>query len=78
MCQIVDLNHSEKGFQGFISHIGDDKALQKKLMSLGLRRGQPISVLHKRRDGVVVLSQGNRVALGSRIAAQVFLKPVTA
>ncbi len=78
MIQTVDLNHPEAGFHGLISHIGGDKALQKKLMSLGLRKGQEVSVLYQRHNGVVVLSNGSRVALGSNIAAQIFLKPAHA
>jgi Fe2+ transport system protein FeoA len=76
MDQTINLNHPETGFHGLISHIGGDKALKKKLMSLGLRRGQEISVLHQRHNGVVVLSNGSRVALGSKIAAQIFISPI--
>ena len=76
MDQPTNLNHPETGFHGLISHIGGNKALRKKLMSLGLRRGQEISVLHQRLNGIVVLSNGSRVALGSNIAAQVFVSPI--
>lgn len=78
MNQAINLNHPEAGFHGLISRISGDKALQKKLMSMGLRKGQEISVLHQRHNGVVVLSQGSRVALGSDIAAKIFLKPMPA
>ena len=78
MNQAIDLNHPEAGFHGLISHISGDKTLQKKLMSMGLRKGQEISVLHQRHNGVVVLSHGSRVALGSSIAAKIFLKPMPA
>ncbi len=74
MLQDINLNQPEKGFQGFISRIDGDKVLKKKLMSLGLRKGQQISILHQRHNGVVVLSNGSRVALGSNIAAKVFLQ----
>ena len=78
MDQALDLNHSAAGFHGLISHISGDKALQKKLMSLGLRKGQEISVLHQRHHGVVVSSNGSRVALGSSVAAKIFLQPTHA
>lgn len=45
-------------------------------MSLGLRKGQRISVLHQRKNGVVVMSNGSRVALGAKIAAQIQLQAV--
>ncbi len=72
------LNQSDAGFRGRVTRIDGDQALKRKLMSLGIRRGQEISVLHKRRNGVVVLSNGSRVAIGAGIAAQVRLEPVAA
>jgi Fe2+ transport system protein FeoA len=76
MNQPFDLNQSATGFHGLIARIGGDKSLKRKLMSLGIRQGQEISVLHQRKNGVVVLSNGSRVALGSGIAANVFLEPL--
>ena len=76
MSQTVDLNQSATGFQGVIARVGGDKAMKRKLMSLGIRQGQPISVLHQRKSGVVVMSNGSRVALGSGIAANIFLDPM--
>ena len=78
MLQDMNLNQPETGFQGFISRIDGDKTLKKKLMSLGLRKGQEISVLHQRHNGVVVLSNGSRVALGANIADKVFLQALDA
>ncbi len=74
MGQAVTLDQSDQGMQGVISYIDGDQSLQKKLMSLGLRKGQQFSVLHQRSNGVVILSNGNRVAVGSSIAAHVFVK----
>ncbi len=76
MSQTVDLNQSATGFQGIIARVGGDKAMKRKLMSLGIRQGQHISVLHQRESGVVVMSNGSRVALGSGIAANIFLDPM--
>lgn len=70
----MNLNQPDAGFEGEICRIDGDKALKKKLMSLGLRIGQPLSILHQRHKGVVVLSNGSRVALGADIAARVYLQ----
>ena len=74
MSQQFTLNQADKGFQGLITRIDGDKAMKRKLMSLGLRKGQEVSILHQRHSGVVVLSNGSRIALGAKIAAQVFLQ----
>ena len=74
MSQPVNLNQPESGFHGFITHIEGDKDLKKKLMSLGIRKGQEVEILHQRHNGVVVLSNGSRVALGANIASQIFLQ----
>ena len=74
MLQSINLNQPEDGFQGLITHIDGDKNLKKKLMSLGIRKGQQISILHQRHNGVVILSNGSRVALGASIAEKVFLQ----
>lgn len=70
----LNLNQPEDGFQGLVTFIDGDEKLKKKLMSLGVRKGQQISVLHQRHNGVVILSNGSRVALGASIAAKVFLQ----
>jgi len=69
-----NLNHPDEGFHGLITHIDGDMALKRKLMSLGLRKGQTLSILHQRHNGVVVSSNGNRIALGEKIASQIFLQ----
>lgn len=76
MSEPYNLNQPTTGFQGLITAINGDKNLKRKLMSLGLRKGQKISVLHQRQNGVVVLSNGSRVALGANIAALILLQPV--
>jgi len=74
MTQAVPLNLPAKGLQGIISRIDGDDDLKRKLMSLGLRKGQLVSILQQRSNGVVVMSNGSRVALGGSIARHVFLK----
>jgi len=75
MTPTVNLNQPASGYQGVIAHVGGDKALKRKLISLGIRQGQKISILHQRKNGVVVMSNGSRVALGAGIAANIFLQP---
>ncbi len=76
MTQTVRLNQSASGYEGLIARIGCDKVLKRKLMNLGIRQGQQISVLHQRKNGVVVMSNGSRIALGSGIAVNIFLEPM--
>ncbi len=70
------LNQPANGFHGLITCIDGDMATRRKLMSLGLRQGQKVNVLHQRRNGVVVMSNGNRIALGARIARQIQLRAI--
>jgi ferrous iron transport protein A len=74
MTQAIPLNQSAQGLQGTISHIDGDHDLKRKLMSLGLRKGQLVSILQQRNNGVVVMSNGSRVALGASIAQHIFLQ----
>ncbi len=76
MPQTIPLNDSPNGFIGLIAHIEGDVAFKKKLMSLGIRKDQQITVLHQRQGGVVVLSKGSRVALDANIAAKILLLPL--
>lgn len=78
MTQSVPLNQPAKGLQGTISRIDGDDELKRKLMSLGLRKGQLVSILQQRSNGVVVMSNGSRVALGASIAQNVFLQMLPA
>jgi len=71
--QSVDLNHSPQGFEGIIQRIEGGALLQRKLMSLGLRKGQSLRVLQRRNKGLVVASQGSRIALGPDVAAHIFV-----
>lgn len=74
MNSTVPLNKSAQGNQGTISHIDGGQDLIRKLMSLGLRKGQVISILQQRSNGVVVMSNGNRVAIGESVARHVFIQ----
>ncbi len=76
MSSNINLKLTPAGFEGLITHIESNPAFRKKLMSLGLRKGQQISVLHQRQGGVVVMCNGSRVALDANIAAKIQLKPL--
>ena len=52
------------------------RLLHRRLMSLGLRVGAEVSVLHHRGRGVVVLSAGNRIALGGGVAEKLVIEPL--
>jgi len=76
MLKALTLNQPAAGFRGLVTAIDGDQALKRKLMSLGIRLGQEISVLHQRKNGVVVMSNGSRVAIGVGIAARISLEPL--
>ncbi len=59
-----------------ITDILGGRILHRRLLSLGLRIGSEIEVLHHRGRGVVVATQGNRVALGSGIAEKLLTDPL--
>lgn len=75
MHQHQDLIHSPQGFSGVITAIDGNASLRRRLMSLGLRKGQSVQVLQQRNTGVVVSSRGNRIALGADIAAAIQVSP---
>jgi Fe2+ transport system protein FeoA len=70
----LNLSQPASGYQGVIARVGGDKVLKRKLMSPGIRQWQPISVLHQRKNGVIVMSNGSLVALGSGIVEIIFLE----
>ncbi len=72
----MNLTQPEVGYRGEISRIDGGAELKKKLMSLGIRKGQPVQVLHQRHKGVVVMSNGSRVALGADVASRIHIQPV--
>ena len=63
------------GAKATITDIQGGRILHRRLLSLGLRIGSEIEVLHHRGRGVVVITQGNRVALGGGIAEKLLTRP---
>lgn len=70
------LNHMQIGSRGTIRNITGGKAMLRKLMSLGIKAGSEIEVLHHRGKGVVVRSNGTRIAVGESIAQHVEVLPL--
>ncbi len=55
-----------------------DRKTSRRLLSLGLRVGSELEILHHRGHGVVVASSGNRVALGADIANKLLISSLDA
>ena len=69
------LNQMQIGSRGTIQNITGGKEMLRKLMSLGIKTGSEIEILHHRGKGVVVRSNGTRVAVGESIAQHVEVQP---
>ncbi len=69
------LNQMQIGSHGTVTHISGGKAMSRKLMSLGIKTGSDIEVLHHRGKGVVVLSMGTRIAIGESIVQHIDVRP---
>ena len=59
-----------------IAEIRGDRQFARRLLSLGLRVGSEVDILHRRGSGVVVVSDGNRVALGGSIAEKLMVESI--
>ncbi len=69
------LNQMHIGALGKVIQIDGDKKLARKMMSLGIKVGSEIEILHHRGKGVVVRSKGTRIAIGESIAAHLLVEP---
>ncbi len=61
-----------------VKQVSGGRQTIRQLQGLGLRPGEQFKVLHRRGRSVVVISQGNRIAIGESVAAQVLTEPVVA
>lgn len=59
-----------------ITDIQGDRLFARRLLSLGLRVGSEVDILHRRGRGIVVFSDGNRVALGANVADKLIVEPL--
>jgi ferrous iron transport protein A len=69
------LNQMPVGSYGTVIHISGGKAMLRKLMSLGIKTGSDVEILHHRGKGVVVLSMGTRIAVGESISRHIEVRP---
>ncbi len=66
------------GATGTVTAIAGDRSTQRKLMALGIKTGSEVELLHHRGRGVVVRSNGTRIAIGEGIAEHVEVAPAQA
>ena len=69
----ASLNQIAVGGHVRITEFLGDRKTSRRLLSLGLRVGSELEILHHRGRGVVVANSGNRVALGGDIADKLLI-----
>ncbi|MEA3303178.1 MAG: FeoA family protein [Pseudomonadota bacterium] len=69
----ASLNQIAVGGHVCITSFLGDRKTSRRLLSLGLRVGSELEILHHRGRGVVVANNGNRVALGADIADKLLI-----
>lgn len=74
--QLVSLAILPKGRHARIIRIVGGGQMTRRLLALGLRVGTVVEVVQHRRGGVVVATQGTRVALGGMVAEQLLMLPL--
>ena len=57
-----------------VVEIRGGKQMTRRLMGLGLKVGSNVTVLHRRGQGVVVGSGGNRIAVGAGVADRLIMQ----
>lgn len=72
--QLISLGVTGVGQHARIAEIRGDRLFTRRLLSMGLRVGSEVDILHRRGGGVVVVSDGNRVALGGTIANKLMVE----
>lgn len=71
------LGDIDTGSRARICAIDGNREMIHRLMSLGITVGSEVTILHHRGKGVVVAMNGNRVALGDSIAAQIIAEVIS-
>lgn len=72
----IPLSSLAIGADARIVEIDGGRQLIRRLLSLGLRVGSEVRILHRRGRGVVLFNAQNRVALGAGIAAKILMEPL--
>lgn len=65
------------GASARIAEIRGGRKLTRRLLSLGLRVGSEIAILHHRGRGVVLSTGDTRVALGGGIVEKLMVEPLS-
>ena len=60
-----------------LNAIKGDKALSRRLLSLGISLGSQFEIINQRGKGVVVAREGNRVAFGASIANKLLVEEIS-
>ena len=68
---VIPLNQAQPGLRVKLVSIAGGRPMVRRLLALGLAVGSELEVLHRRGHGVVVMRDGNRVALGGGVAEHV-------
>jgi ferrous iron transport protein A len=71
---LIPLSELPTGILGRLERINGGRQLTRRLWSLGLREGSLIIVLHRRGQGLVVASNGVRIAIGAGIADKLWIR----
>lgn len=74
--ELISLARLPVGRRARIKRIMGGRRLVHRLLSLGLRMGSEIELIQRRGAGVVVASQGARVALGAGVAEKLLMLPL--
>ena len=72
---IMNLREAEEGIEYTVCSLEtDDEELNSFLFSLGCYSGEPITVIKKRRSGLVVSIKDGRYSIDSTLAAAILIK----
>jgi len=71
---VYALSSIEIGQKAFLDRKSIDRKLEKKLLALGFSNLIPVTVIHKRKGGVVVGIGNARIALDQALANQISVK----
>ena len=74
--RVMPLSEPAVGQRLRLVGIDGGENLRRRLLSLGLRVGGEVQVVHRRGGGVVLARGGNRVALGHGVARKVMAEVI--
>ena len=74
--ELISLALLPVGGHARIERVEGGRLMTRRLLSLGLRVGSEVDIVQHRGRGVVVASQGSRVALGAGVADKLLVLPL--